>query len=39
MEAMLGMDNLGKRPRAVDTIITNRLQNIKERISAIAHTI
>ena len=33
MEVNLEMENLGKRSRITDVTITNRIQEIKERIS------
>ena len=38
MEAMLEMENLGKRSGAIDVSITNRIQDIEERISGIKDT-
>jgi hypothetical protein len=32
-ETTLEIDNLGKRPRAKDSIITKRIQKLEERIS------
>jgi tetrahydromethanopterin S-methyltransferase subunit B len=39
MEASLEMDNIGKRSEATDTSITNRIQEIEERISGLEDTI
>ena len=39
MEASLEMDNIGKRSEATDTSITNRIQEIEERISGVEDTI
>jgi uncharacterized coiled-coil protein SlyX len=35
----LAIENLGKKPRVIDTSITNRIQEIKERISGAEDTI
>jgi hypothetical protein len=35
MEATLEMENLGKRSEVTDSIITNRIKEIEERISGI----
>ena len=37
-EATLEMDHLGKRTGAMDAIITNRIQEIEERMSDIEDT-
>jgi hypothetical protein len=37
-EATLEMNNLGKRSGAMDAIITNRIQEIEERMSDIEDT-
>jgi hypothetical protein len=39
MEANIEKDNLGQRSRATDTSITNRIQEIEERISGLEHNI
>jgi hypothetical protein len=39
MEANLEMKNLGKRSEITDVSITNRIQEIEERISSIEDTI
>ena len=38
-EAALEMDNLGKRSGVTDASITNRIQEVEERISGIEYTI
>ena len=39
MEATLEMENLGKKSGAIDESITNRIQEIEERITGIEDTI
>ena len=39
MEANLEIENLGKRSEITDVSITNRIQEIEERISSIEDTI
>ena len=36
---MLEIENLGKRPGIIDTSITNRIQELEERISGAEDTI
>jgi hypothetical protein len=38
-ETTLELENLGKRSGGVDAIITNKIQEIEERISGAEHTI
>ena len=38
-ETTLEIENLGKRSGIIDTSITNRIQEIEERISCAEHTI
>ena len=39
MEANLEMENLGKRSRNTDVSISNRIQQVEERISGVGDTI
>jgi archaellum component FlaC len=39
MEATLKMENLGKRSRITDVSITNRIQEIEERMSGVEDTL
>ena len=39
LEEILGMENLGKRTGMIDISITNRIQEMEERISGIEDTI
>ena len=39
MEATLKMENLGKRSGTIDARITNKIQEIEERISGVEDTI